>query len=70
MHRRNVLPFGGLGELRFGTSRAAVRTSLVGSPTTFSKVVDAPTMTDSYDALGLHLYYDDGDELEFIPLRS
>lgn len=62
----SIVPFEGLGELRFGTPRSAIHSSLRGSPTAFSKVVGAPTMTDSYDALGLHLYYDDEDKLEFI----
>jgi hypothetical protein len=64
--RMEVRPFEGLGDLRFGMSRADVRALLGPEFRSFKKTPLAKTLTDAYTQLGLHLYYDDQDRLEFI----
>ena len=61
-----LLPFVGLGTMRFGMTRAEARGALGDNYRSFRKVPAAPTLTDAYADLGLHLYYDPADRLEFI----
>jgi len=60
-----IHPFKGLGELRFGQERKQVRASLGSDFSVFQKD-EGENDSDSYDKLGLHLYYDDQDCLECI----
>jgi hypothetical protein len=55
----------GVGELRFGDSRLNVRAILGPHYHSFRKAPGA-NETDAYDKLGLHLYYDENDCLEFV----
>jgi hypothetical protein len=61
-----VTPYIGMGVLRLGTSQTAMREQLGAGFSTFRKSSWSPSLTDSYDEFGLHLYYDDDDQLEFI----
>ncbi len=58
--------FQGLGVLRFGQSREMVREILGGVYRSFTKALGSTNETDASDELGLHLFYDDSDRLEFI----
>ncbi len=61
-----VEPKVGIGSIRIGMSLDEVR-SAVGEPTgRFRKTSDSPRLTDVYDGLGIHVYYDDSDSVEFI----
>jgi hypothetical protein len=60
-----IVPFTSVGGLCFGTTRHRSRERLGGGSQSFRKVVGA-TETDAYDALGLHLYFDDEERLEFV----
>jgi hypothetical protein len=60
-----IVPFKSVGRLAFGDARSTVREKLITMFTTFAKIEGA-TETDSFDDLGLHLYYDDAGILEFI----
>jgi hypothetical protein len=60
-----IVPFVSVGTLLFGDTRKKTREKLGDSYTTFRKVEGAP-LTDSYDDLGLHLYYDKKGHLEFV----
>jgi hypothetical protein len=60
-----IRPFEGVGSLCFGDLRSSAREKLGKEYSIFSKTIgDEPT--DAYDALGLHLYYDDDGRLEFV----
>jgi hypothetical protein len=60
-----IRPFEALGTLSFGDSRSTVREKLGKEYSSFSKKTgDVPT--DAYDSLGLHLYYDQDERLEFV----
>ena len=61
-----VKPYEGLGALRFDLSRSKVRESLGPGFKSFRKTRLDETLTDAYSELGLHLYYDKTDSLEFI----
>jgi hypothetical protein len=60
-----ILPFKGIDTLHFCQSRSRVRDSL-GSGYRIFRKAGSTDETDAYDSLGLHLYYDDKDELELI----
>lgn len=60
----NIVPFEGVGPLRFGMSRQQVQDILHTAPHSFRKTVDAPSLTDAYDQFSLHAYFDSDDELE------
>lgn len=60
-----VTPFTSVGPLKFGDSRRVSREKLGSSFSTFQKTVGA-NETDSFDDLGLHLYYSDAGSLEFV----
>ena len=62
----DIVPFEGLGPLRFGMARTEIRTLLPYRYREFAKVIGTSQTTDAYDDPGLHLYYDDGNQLEFI----
>ncbi len=66
MQAWQVIPFEGLGPLRFGSSRAEIRTLLGDGFKTFAKQPASLAVTDAYENLGLHLYYDSAERLEFI----
>lgn len=60
-----IIPFESVGILSFGDSRAGAREKLSSIFSTFQKDI-GENETDSFDELGLHLYYDDAGRLEFI----
>jgi hypothetical protein len=60
-----IIAFKSVGLLSFGDSRAAARQKLASTFSTFEKVA-GETGTDSFDDLGLHLYYSDIEQLEFV----
>lgn len=60
-----IVPFTTIGVLAFGDSRAVAREKLGSDFSTFEKVVGAGE-TDSFDDLGMHLYYSDTGQLEFV----
>ncbi len=60
-----VIPFRSVGVLSFGDEREIARQKLGSIFHTFRKGVSGPE-ADSFDTLGLHLYYDDSGRLEFI----
>src|SRR3990172_2834205 len=66
MENWTILPFAGLGNLRLGSPRAAVHDLLGPDYKTFAKAGQAGRPTEAYDGLGLHLYYGETEQLEFI----
>lgn len=60
-----IIAFQSIGSLAFGDSRQVTKEKLGSSFSTFEKVSGA-NATDSYDGLGLHLYYDNENRLEFV----
>jgi hypothetical protein len=60
-----IIPFRSIGELSFGDSRQIAREKLASTYSTFEKVV-GENETDSFDHLGLHLYYSDIGHLEYV----
>jgi hypothetical protein len=60
-----IIPFRSIGKLSFGDARQITREKLASSFSTFKKVV-GENETDSFDDLGLHLYYSDAGHLEFV----
>lgn len=59
-------PLIGVGPLAFGISRAEVRNLLGESSRLFRKPPERVQFTDEYAALGVHLYYDVDNRLEFV----
>ena len=64
-----IQPFVGVGPLRFGTTRQIVRQQVGPKFSSFHKVRGS-VLTDSYDQIGVHLYYDADDLLEFVEAFS
>jgi len=62
-----INPFHGVGKLSFGESRDNLRRELGGAVESFRKTAGA-NETDAYDDLGMHLYFDNQDRLEFVEL--
>ena len=60
-----IEPYQSVGPLTFGQTRNAVREQLGPDYDSFAKDV-GENETDAYDNLGVHLYYDDDDRLEFV----
>jgi hypothetical protein len=61
----DIVPFVSIGDLCFGESRMDIRGRLGHKHQSFKKDV-GENETDAYDGLGLHLYYDRNDRLEFV----
>ena len=59
-------PLIGIGPLVFGISRTEVRKTLGESSRQFRKAPTDAQPTDEYAALGIHLYYDVDDRLQFM----
>jgi hypothetical protein len=66
LDRWEIIPYSGVGSLRFGLSRSEARSLLEGTPSTFRQGPYAISDTDAYEELGLHLYYDSDDLLRCI----
>jgi hypothetical protein len=64
----NIVPFEKVGDLLFGAKREEVRKLLGPDFETFRKAQWSTNTTDDYSALGLHLYYNKQDELEFVEM--
>jgi hypothetical protein len=60
-----IVPFISYGRLCFGDTRHSIRERLGVHYQSFQKDV-GENETDAYDGLGLHLYFDDEDRLEFV----
>jgi hypothetical protein len=63
-----IVPFERVGSLTFGLKREKVRELLGSNFKTFQKSPWSNQTTDDYSVFGLHLYYTDGDELEFVEI--
>lgn len=61
-----INPFRGVGPLLFGMSRVDARGQLGHDYTTFRKTPDSPNTTDAFGTLGIHLYFDEDDHLDFV----
>jgi hypothetical protein len=61
----NIVPFSSVGLLAFGDHRKVARAKLNGLYSTFQKD-SGETETDSFDEIGLHLYYNSDGVLEFV----
>ena len=60
-----ITPFSSVGVLAFGDVRKDARDKLNAKFSTFEKVA-GENETDAFDDIGLHLYYDDDGQLEFV----
>jgi hypothetical protein len=60
-----VTPFISVGSLRFGATREDIRAQLGARFESFKKSPNS-NETDAYDELGLHLYYDRDNRLEYV----
>ena len=65
MDNWQLLPYDGLGELKFSQTRENIR-SILGRACRLFKKTPQSNLSDVYDKYGLHLYYDSHDMLEFI----
>lgn len=61
-----IYPFVELGNIFFNSNKKDIRAKVQGEFRTFEKVAGSGEYYDSYSALGMHLYYDSDDCLEFI----
>jgi hypothetical protein len=56
----------GIGPVMIGLPMADLR-GILGEPTRqFRKYPGSPKLTDAYEALGVHVYYDDADCVDFV----
>jgi hypothetical protein len=63
----NIIPYAGVGVLRFGTSRSEARSLLNNTPpSTFRRGPYAAADSDAYNDISLHLDYDFDDHLQCI----
>ena len=60
-----ILPQLGVGVVRFGQTRCEVR-SLLGEPSRVFRKGFADALTDAYNGLGMHFFYDPEDRLESV----
>jgi hypothetical protein len=60
-----IVPFRTIGPLSYGDSRQVARDKLASPYSVFAKDIGSEE-TDSFDELGLHLYYDAGGNLELV----
>ncbi|MFO0822398.1 MAG: hypothetical protein U0792_04655 [Gemmataceae bacterium] len=60
-----ITPFQSVGPLRFGDTRESARAKISAPYSVFRKDVGEEE-TDSFDSLGLHLYYDREGHLEYV----
>ncbi len=65
MSQWEILPFQGLGELRFGMSKASVH-AILGDNCTAVDKYRSPNLREAYTDLGIHVDYDEHDQVEFI----
>jgi hypothetical protein len=63
-----IVPYAGIGPLRFGATRAEVRETLQVPVETFQKTPSSEALTDAFDDLGIHVYYDSADRCEAVEL--
>lgn len=63
-----IVPFKRVGDLIFGMKRKKVREILGSDFTTFKKTQWSTNTTDNYSVFGLHLYYTEYNELEFVEM--
>ncbi|MEN8694143.1 MAG: hypothetical protein ABF334_05005 [Akkermansiaceae bacterium] len=63
---REIIPFTGFVGAQFGQLRSKVRQTLGSGFSSFKKTPFSETETDAYDNLGIHLFYNKDDRLEFI----
>jgi len=72
MDLTTIQPYTGLGSLHFGMLRPVVRQGFMDAHDTFTRAEQAfdacDEEVDAYDALGLHLHYDENNALEYIEL--
>jgi len=67
--KMEIEPFKGVGNLTFGMKRQKIREMLGPSYTTFRKSsFEEANTTDAYSVPGLHLYYNERNELEFVEI--
>lgn len=64
-----IKPFSQVGPIEFGQSRNSVRSKLNSDYRVFKKT-PGENDTDAYDSLGIHVYYDDEDKVEFVEAFS
>ena len=64
----DIVSFKRVGNLTFGMKREKVREMLGPNFTVFRKSPWEVNTTDDYHTLGLHLYYTEHDELEFVEM--
>jgi len=63
-----IKPFIGIGEVEFGKPRHTIRGHLGSEFTSFKKTPSSLSETDAYDNLGIYLFYDENDCLDFCEL--
>ncbi len=63
-----IIPYAGIGPLRFGSTRAEVRETLRVPAEAFQKTPTSEALTDAFDDLGIHVYYDSADRCEAVEL--
>lgn len=61
-----IKPFVGLENILFNVSRKDARARIAGTFRTFEQDVGGGDHIDYYNSLGMHLHYDDNDQLEAI----
>jgi hypothetical protein len=61
-----IISFESVGDLRFGMAREETHNLLGNEFKPFFKSPNAKIATDAYNDLGLHLYFDQDDRLEFV----
>jgi hypothetical protein len=68
MEAMEIKPFIGIGDIVFGKSRRTIRDNLGSDFTSFKKTSFSVNETDAYDSIGIYLYYDENDCLNFFEL--
>lgn len=62
----NIISYVSIGPIKLGMTRSEIRNILNSKVTEFTKSQESENTTDSFDELGIHVYYKDGDMCEAI----
>jgi hypothetical protein len=62
----SFIPYGAIGEIRLGASRADVASLNLGTLRQFKEDPEDTRYAEAYDDIGVHIYYDNTERVEFI----
>ena len=65
-----IIPYEGIGPLRFGMSKSEVRAALGAPFREFKKTLEAPATSDAFHTMGVYVYYKPTGACEAVEVAS